>query len=126
MNTLTYGMKIPENGDLSNDWMPAIADNFTQQDGHTHDGVNSPLLSSSAFTVITVAASAAGWVSQGNGTYKQTVTMPGTLAYDNKNIAFRDASSGDILYLTCKKVTATTFDIYINDNSISVTVLIGA
>lgn len=126
MNTLTYGMKIPENGDTSADWMPAIEDNFTQLDAHSHNGVDSPLLSSAAFAVIVVNAPTLSWAHQGNGTYKQTVTMPGTLEYDDKNIGFRNASTGDILYLTCKKVTATTFDIYINDNTISVNCIIGA
>lgn len=123
---LTYGMKIPNDGDTSATWMPDIEDNFTQLDGHTHDGVDSPILSSASFEVITVTAASASWSLVANGTYKQTVSMPGVLEFPNKNVSFRNASTGDVLYLTCKKVTATTFDIYINDNSITVSCLIGA
>lgn len=124
--TLTYGRKVPTNGDTSATWMPDLEANATLDDGHTHNGVDSAILSSASFEVITVTAAAASWSLVANGTYKQTVTMPGVLEFSNKNVSFRNASTGDVLYLTCKKVSATTFDIYINDNTITVSCLIGA
>jgi hypothetical protein len=124
--TLTYGMKIPEAGDTSATWMPDIEDNFTQLDGHTHNGIDSPPLTAAAFVVTTVNAPVPSWTLVSNGTYKQTVNMPGALQYDDKNITLRNASTGDMMFLTVKKVSATSFDIYINDNTISVDCLIGA
>lgn len=48
MTTLTYGLKAPDDGDQSSGasgWFAALRANFVAIDGHTHNGVNSALIS---------------------------------------------------------------------------------
>lgn len=125
-STLTYGMQIPANGDNGDIWFPALAANFTALDSHNHDGVNSVKLTSTAFTAEIVSAPSGSWASQGNGTYRQTVTMPAGMDFDDYSVSFRDASTAAALYLSYVKLTNSTFYVYINDNTISLNVLIGA
>lgn len=48
MTSLTYGLKAPDDGDQSSGasgWFSALRANFVAIDAHTHNGVNSPLIS---------------------------------------------------------------------------------
>ena len=120
MITLTYGLKLPETDDTGDLWFAALEDNITALDAHTHDGTTSPRL-----TPITQTISSASWASEGNSTWSQTVTITSanaSLTVDGTSMEFR-LSNGTIIYPTVEKVTATTYKIYINDNTQTLTAL---
>lgn len=119
MITTTYGYKKPVANDKGPTIFPAMEFNIDRLDQHDHDGVNSKPLSASAIAVTTQNILAAGWVLVANGIYKQTVTLAGALLYNNVITQFRK-TNGDIIMLTQKKISATTYDVYINDNSIDI------
>jgi hypothetical protein len=121
--TLSYGFKKPQDGDRGSTFFDDLEADIQQLNDHTHNGTNSSLLSIQAITVTTQAISSASWAAQGGGTYKQTVTLPGTLTYDAIGMEFRITSSKHVIYPTIEKVSSTTYDIYTNDNSIGVTAI---
>ena len=121
MQTLTYGLKLPENGDKGSIWFPALEDNITQLDAHSHNGVNSAKLNSTALNKTTQSISAANWVAVGDGTgrYSQDVVLPGGITYDNIVISFKiDSVSKANIFLDMEKVTGSTYKVYINDNTL--------
>ncbi len=120
MLTLSYGFFKPQTGDKGSVFFPDLESNFQQLNDHTHNGLNSSLLTAASSTAVTQAVSHLSWSATSGGTYKQTVTMS-TVTYDAVNISFRDAATGRILHLTAIKLTSTTYDVYINDNTIDVT-----
>ena len=126
MEVLTYGLKKPETGDKGSTFFPALEDDITQLDAHNHNGVNSAKLSTSSLVNSTQAILAAGWIALGDGTgrYYQNVTMAGGLAYDGQLIAFRKTDGNkDYLCLDVEKVSANTYKVYCNDNTLNVTAL---
>lgn len=122
MQTLTYGYLKPQTGDKGSVFFPALEFDIQQLNDHAHNGINSAPIASGNIVATTQNLSAASWVSVGGGTYRQLVTMPGSLQYDNFIIGAKIDSSEDQFYPTLEKVTANTFYIYINDNSKDVTV----
>lgn len=94
-------------------WFVSLEDNITRLNSHTHDGVNSSKITSSSVNSVkqTVLAGAFSLV----GTqYRATVTMPGTLDFDNYVIVIKDPTTKDQVYLSVEKVTSTSFYIYTN------------
>lgn len=124
MLTLSYGFKKPQDGDKGSIFWDALADDIQQLNDHTHNGVDSALLSSSAMTGLTQSVLAAGWVHQGGGTYRQLVNTPGGRDIDNYQLSFKDAN-GHQLVLTVEKVTDSSFYVYINDNTVDLTAMYG-
>lgn len=122
MQTLSYGVKLPETGDSGEDFFPAMEDNFTQLNDHTHNGTNSSKIAGSAVTPVTQSVLAASWSATSGGTYRQLITLPGTQTYDTSKIEVR-LSTGHQILPTIEKVSSTTFYIYVNDNSLALTVL---
>lgn len=122
MLTLSYGYKQPETGDKGSIWFPALEFDINRLNLHSHNGLDSVKLSSSSVVATVQIVSAAGWVSQGGGTYKQTVTCPAGITVDDYEIATWDNVAGNKLYLTIAKVTANTFDVSINDNTVNLRV----
>lgn len=125
MNTLTYGMQVPSNGDFGSVFYPALAANFTQIDAHNHDGTTSPKITSFSITPITQAIIHADWVLVSNGIYRQAVTVPAGLSYDSVIISFRDATSGNYYDLSVEKITSGQYYVYINDNTVDLTASYG-
>lgn len=123
MQTLSYGFQKPQSGDKGSVFFPALENNFQQLNDHTHDGSNSSPLTAKSSTAVTQAISSGAWVDQGGGTYRQTVTMPSGIAWDTHAIELRDSSTNENMLLRVAKVTATTYYVYINDNSVSLTAL---
>ena len=122
MQTLTYGLKVPETGDRGSVWFPALEDNFERLDAHNHDGSDSPKLTAAATTVVTQSVASGSWVATTNGTYRQLVTVPAAIAsIDEVRVQFRHTTTGDYYHLKTEKVSATTYYAYINDNSLTVT-----
>lgn len=119
--TLSFGYVKPVSGDRGAVFWPALEDNIIQLNNHNHDGADSARLTTAATEVLTSSIASGSWVSQGNGTYKQTITLPATVSEFNKvMVNFKD-SSGNYYHLKTARVTATTYDVYINDNSVSLT-----
>ncbi len=134
MTPTTYGYKIPDMGDLSkpaNGWMAANDFNWARISDHTHDGIDSPLLSSLVFASATVAAPLASWVANAGGAgipaggYKQTVTVPtGVTEINDFMVKFLISTAGvtqyEQVYLDYIRLSGTTFTIFSNDNTVSI------
>ncbi len=135
MDTTTYGYLNPTIGDKSkgslNGWMYAMNFNIDRFDGHTHNGVDSPLLSIPNFSPYTVIAEAADWVVNSGGTglpstgFHQEVNLPTGLGeLNNFTPKFLINTAGprqfQPLQLFYTRISATVFDLYCNDDSIDV------
>ena len=122
MQTLTYGLKRPNTGDKGSVFFTALEDDITQLDGHLHDGNDSSLIPTSSLNYTTQSLLAASWVSLGEGNYRQLVTMPGGLLFNDRVLSFRNTANGYIIHPSVEKVAANTYYVYINDNSVGLTV----
>lgn len=122
MPTLTtYGYKKPIDGETT--WYTSHNDNITRLDAHSHNGVDSPIITKGTSTLLAASWSA---TSGQAGTYEQTVTIP--TAYSMSTIfpvflADNGADVGSQLFLSFVYVSATSFKVYVNDNTLQVKVL---
>jgi hypothetical protein len=121
--TLTYGYKKPSTGDRGSTFFPDLEGDIQQLNDHNHNGTNSSLLSIQAVSVTTQAIASGSWAATSGGTYKQTVTLPGTLTFDTVSMEFRLTTLKHVIYPSIEKVSANTYDIYINDNTLGVTAI---
>lgn len=122
MQILSFLFKKPQTGDKGSVFWPALEDDIQQLNDHTHNGSNSSRIASSAVAATTQAISAAGWVAQGGGIYRQLVTMPGTILFDEYIVDFKNqASPKERLFLSTEKVTSNTYYVFINDNTVAIT-----
>lgn len=117
--SLDYIQK-PADGDTGATFWDLLEALFDAFDNHTHNGTNSAQLTASSFTPTTQSISSASWASQGSGTYRQTVTLPGALTFDAISIEMR-TSAGVVIYPTIEKVTSTSYYVYVNDNTLNLT-----
>src|SRR5258708_1404035 len=104
--------------------MAQTAFDITRLDAHNHDGVNSAFLSAGNFVASSIVALHASWAVSG-ALYKQTLTTPVAVTeINNSSVSFLINNAGPTqyqkLYLQYQRKTATTFDLYINDNTIDV------
>jgi hypothetical protein len=120
MIVLSYGFKQPEDGDASSIWFPALADNVLLTNNHTHDGVNSSLISLSSAPAITLSILAINWTLVSTGIYTQTVAVPTGATLDANVVQFK-LSTGEVVYPTVKRLTSTSFSIRTNDNTLNYT-----
>lgn len=123
MLTLSFGFKKPESGDTGSVVFPALEGNIQQLNDHDHDGSNSSKISSSSVTPLFVDLVAGSWVSESNGLYSQTVTLPGALSFDTTGYEAQLATDGHVVHPTIEKVSASQYKIYTNDNSQGMKVL---
>ena len=121
MQTLSYGIKKPEDGDKGSSFFPALEDDLQQLNDHDHDGVDSAPILSTNITSVQQALSAALWVAVSGGTYRQLVTVPNGKLYDNSFIFFRNTADKSQMFLGVEKVSSTTYYVYINDSTIDIT-----
>lgn len=124
--TLSNGVRVPSDGDR--DWYEIIEEALAILNNHTHDGDDSEQLPSSIISKATQDVLAANWVSQGEGTYKQTLTLPTNYTWNDMQVRFYingGAQDGNEVLLSVKKVSATTFDIFINDNTLALKAVYG-
>lgn len=119
MQTLSYGYKLPEDGDWGSVFFPALSFDISRLNSHNHDGSNSAALSIASLAVSTANILAANWVATSGGTYRQLITLPGLFTYDGRNISFRKATTGEILYLHAVKASSNTYYVYTNDNTLA-------
>lgn len=119
MTTLTYGYLLPGNPDTGDLVFPALQQDIQQLNDHDHDGANSAPLA-----VFTASIPSANWVAApiGGGSYRQLITVPDGLEYDNVDLWFR-LSSGEFVYPSVERVSGTTFYVYTNNNSLTYVVL---
>lgn len=129
MQTLSYGYKKPETGDRGSIFWPALEFDIQRLNDHSHDGTNSQKLLASSVQGIDDTILATNWVAVAGqtGTYRQLVTMPPNVLFDDYGMTFRVSSAGPAigrqLALTVEKFAAGTFYVYINDNSLDLQVL---
>lgn len=126
MQTLTYGFRLPENGDSGDVLWTALEDNITRVDGHSHNGINSAKLSAQSILSSTQTISSSNWVSYGGpiGHYRQQVTLPSGFDFDTVQIGFRTSSGADIMP-TVERVSDTQYLVYTTDNTINFIALYG-
>lgn len=119
---LSYGFIKPDAGDESSiQWMPDQAANWEKVNDHTHDGVNSALVSFSSLTKELQSIDSTGWVLVGDGIYSQTISMPLGFTFDNSFMVFQitsGADAGTIWYPEIVKDGANSYTIYTNDNTL--------
>ena len=120
MQTLTYGLKNPENGDRGSVWFTALNDDIVQLDAHTHDGVSSALIPAKNISKGSVVTST--WTSNGTGSFRQDLTVPTGYNMDDYSMTVRITGS-DIIMATIERLTSTTFRIYTLDNALAYTVI---
>lgn len=134
MLTTSYGYLNPSQGDLSkglNGWMAAINFDIDRFNGHSHNGVDSPLLTFGSIAAQTVVAPAASWTVNPGGSglpssgYVQTVTVPAAISeINNFNVKFLINTAGVTQYqplnLFYARLTGSTFALYSNSNTIDV------
>lgn len=117
-STLSNGYVLPQDTDAGSVFFTAIQDNIERLNGHSHDGSDSALL-----TVTTQTVSSGSWSSTGSaGLYRQQVDLPGSLAFDDIAIEFRD-SNGVQVALEVEKIDSDSYYVYTNDNSETYTAL---
>lgn len=126
METLSYGFLKPGNGDRGSSFWNALADNMQQLNDHTHDGTDSAQLTPSALSGQTQTIDASAWTSVGSGLYRRLITMPGTLQFDDVSMRMYITNGSDInceILPTIEKVSANTFYVYVNDNTLTLKVI---
>ena len=117
MQTLSHGYKKPDKGDKGSVFFPALEDNITLLNSHTHNGTNSAKISSNGINLTTQSLLAGNWVLVAGGTYRQAVTIPNGMLWAAKIPIFRDASTFEQFYLTTERISTTEYYVYINDNT---------
>lgn len=121
MQTLSYGYLKPQTGDTGAAWFPALEDNIQQLNDHNHNGINSAVLGTAAIASTTQSVLAASWVATSGGTYRQLVSMPTGLNYDQCFINFKLSATGHQVFPTVEKVSSSSFYVYTNDSSLAYT-----
>lgn len=119
-------LKIPQNGDRGSVFGPALAENQTILDSHSHNGVNSPLINAKSITKSTIDLLAANWVNTGTD-YKQLVTLPSGFDFDLtsiKVIIMSGSNIGAVFTPTINKVSPTTFDLHCIYGDVDIKVVI--
>lgn len=133
MQTLSYTYQKPETGDKGSVWFPAMENNIQKLNDHNHDGSNSALLPAANITRPTSSIVAANWVSDGGGNYHYQVTVPvaisGAATYNDVfyynlqcRISTVGSTYGDIVYPSIERDSATTFTVYVNDNTLDLNI----
>jgi len=122
MIILSFGFKKPQSGDRGSIWFPALEFDIQRLNDHTHDGINSNKIPSSSVTVISQIIPVS-WTLNGTANYDQTVTMPSGFTFDEYLVSFRKTSTGEVLYLSCSKVSSNTYKISTFDPTLDVTAI---
>lgn len=124
MQTLSNGVKKPEDGDSGNVWSDGLEENaeilndlITTVDDLTIADITRPktVLDSASWVV---AAEATG--------YKQIVLMPLTVSLDKVDMRFRITSgpkTNRFIHPTILPTSLTTFEIIVNDSTLNIEIL---
>ena len=123
MQILTNGFKLPEENDKGSVFFPALEDNIQQLNDHTHNGSNSNKLALTAVVTQSQTITAAGWASVATDKYRQQVSMPLNLSYDEVTVSFRHSVTGELLHLSHSKVSTTSFEVFTYDPTLEIKVV---
>ncbi len=124
--TLSHGYKKPSTGDRGSTWFSNLEDNITLSNSHAHDGTDGENILAKNITKATASVASGSWaavVGQA-GTYSQTVTLPSGYLMSTVQIHFLDPN-GHQLMLSWEKASTTTYTVFINDNSLTLTAVYG-
>ena len=120
ISTLSKGYKKPTNPTTGDAWFPAMEENIQRVNDHTHNGSDGALIA-----VTTQDVLSANWGSDlGGGFYRQLMTLPAGFQFDQTRIEVR-TSGGEVVYPKIERVSATTFYVYSNDNTVSMKAFYG-
>lgn len=122
--TLSKGYKLPETGDRG--FWTDLEFDISRLNAHKHDGSDSTLISAFNLDKSSQTLLAAAWTAVAGqaGTYKQTVTLPTGNAMSTILPRFLNPAGDDML-LSVRKVSVNSYDVFINDNTLDVTVIYG-
>jgi hypothetical protein len=126
--TTTHNLVKPQTGDRGSVFWPALEAAIQRLNDHVHNGSDSEALNPRYFSKTTNTLALASWsaVAGQAGTYRQLETCPTGYTVDGSNPKFMIGSGSDagaIIYPSTVKVSATTYYVYINDNTIDVKVV---
>lgn len=124
MQTLSNGVKKPEDGDAGNVWSDGLEENaeilndlITEVNDLTIADITRP---------VTILDSANWVVDADNKGYKQNVLMPATVSLDKVDMRFR-VTSGDktnrFIHPTILPTSLTAFEIIVNDSTLNIEIL---
>lgn len=124
----SHGYKKPNDGTTG--FWDKLNENTDQLNSHNHDGLNSEKLGPQASVGLEqVIPPVPAWVvvDAPSSSYSKDITIPvaltlAALTFDTVNISIRSAA-GDILPLKVQKLTATTFRVFSNDNTLALKVV---
>ena len=120
MITLGYGFKRPSSGDKGSAFFPALEDNITQLNDHTHNGVNSAPLAATAVTTQSVSVAVIDWQPDDvPDSYSATVTCPLTVA-DVSALSISCWQADERVELSVTKVNSTDISISTSNPVITV------
>jgi len=121
--TLPFGRIRPDSGDKGSSFFPALETNINLDDAHSHNGVDSPVLSTTSIVNTTQAIVAGLWaaVAGKSGLFSQIVTLPGALLMAKTGIFFKDTATGDLYNLSVEQASANSYEVFINDNTKNIT-----
>lgn len=112
MQTLSNGYKLPDTGDFGDEWFPALEDNITRVNGHTHDGTDSEQLNTQNILGIPQTV-VAGSFSVDGDRFSALVTLAGgSVDIDNKSVQVRDITTKNTLFMEIEKITNTQIKVY--------------
>ena len=118
--TLSNGYKKPQTGDRGSSFFPDLEFDIQRLNDHNHDGTNSELLTSAAMTAETATAASGSWVVSG-ARYRQSVSMPAGMAFDDYQVLVKDSSGIQVL-AKIEKINASSFYVYTNLNTATYTI----
>jgi hypothetical protein len=121
MITLSYGVLQPQNGDKGSVFFPALNTDLAYLNDHTHDGVQGAPIQAVNIAPSTGTVLAANWVSVGGGTYRQLLVVPNGKNFADVNVTFKDSTTFQPLLLGVEAATLTTFYVYVNDSTVTLT-----
>jgi hypothetical protein len=120
--TLTYGRQRPTTGDRGSYFWDALKDNITLDDAHSHNGVNSIQLATTALSTGASAVTNSGWTADGDWFYK-TVTMPTGYEWGACQISFFLISDSNQIFPRTVRVNSTSYKLYMPVDNAAVDVL---
>lgn len=123
----TY-LQIPSPADRGTTFCPAISSNFASLDTHSHNGLDSPLISAKSLAKGTINILSTSWIACGENEFSQIVTMPSGYLFDSSIIRFI-ISSGDFVgcevSLSPKKISTNSFEVYTSFPNLNLKVILG-
>lgn len=111
--TLSNGYKLPQDGDLGDTWFDDLEDNIQRVNDHSHNGIDSEKLDSSALEALS-ATIGSGDFTLVSGEYTYQLTLPSAMQVDTTNITFRDATTREPVYIRFERFSITQINVFAN------------